>query len=104
VIRWTLWLALMAALAVVALVAPGRAQVPCVPREVMLRGLADQHGESRVGIGLAANGQVVEIWRNPDTGSWTITASTPAGVACMVASGEAFDDLDDPVPAAGEDG
>lgn len=58
---WTLWLALMAALA-------------------------------------------VEIWRNPDTGSWTITASTPAGIACMVASGEAFDDRDDPVPVIGEDG
>jgi hypothetical protein len=102
VIRCALWLALMAALAVVALVAPGQAQVPCAPRELMVRGLAEKHGEARVGIGLAANGQVVEIWRNPVTGTWTITASTPAGVMCMVASGEGFEDLLEPMPAAGE--
>ncbi|TCM88025.1 hypothetical protein [Rhodovulum steppense] len=65
----------------------------CAPREALIALLADRYGESRQALGLAANNAVVEIFANPETGSWTITGTLPSGVSCLIASGEAWQAL-----------
>lgn len=75
----------------------------CAPRPVVIERLADTYGETRQSIGLGAQGVVVEVFASHQTGSWTITATLPDGVTCLVASGEGFETLAEVLPAPGND-
>lgn len=93
------------ALAVLTLSGPALAQgmQNCAPRDTVISRLADRYGESRQSVGLAANNQMVEVFAAPDTGTWTITVTLPGGLTCLVASGQAFETLAEPLPAKGDD-
>lgn len=75
----------------------------CAPRDSVLDGLADRYGESRVGIGLAGNQGVMELFASDATGTWTITVTLPSGLTCLVASGVSFEMLAGPdiIPGKG---
>ena len=73
----------------------------CAPREQVLATLSDRYGESRRAIGLAANATVMELFAS-ETGSWTMTVTLPDGIVCLVASGEHFEAVQDPLPAKGD--
>lgn len=75
----------------------------CAPRDMVVEQLAAGFGESRQSIGLAAQGTVVEVFASPETGTWTITATNPQGITCLVASGHAFEAAADAPPAPGDD-
>jgi hypothetical protein len=75
----------------------------CAPREVVVTRLAEGYGETRQSIGLGANNAVVEVFASDETGSWTITVTSPGGVTCLVASGQAFEELVEALPAKGQD-
>lgn len=75
----------------------------CAPRPVVLDRLTRDFGEARRSIGVSANGSVLEMFAADETGTWTITVTTPTGMTCVVASGEAFEALVEAVPALGED-
>lgn len=81
---------------------PAMAEPTCAPRDVVLERLADTYGESRQAIGLAGPGRVVEVFASSQTGSWTITVTLPDGRTCLVASGIAYETVDEPAPARGE--
>ncbi|WP_028955929.1 hypothetical protein [Sulfitobacter sp. 20_GPM-1509m] len=66
------------------------------PRDDVVKRLAELFGESRQSIGVAANGVVVETFAS-ESGSWTITATMPDGLMCLVASGEWFEVLNEPL-------
>lgn len=78
------------------------AATQCGPRDQVLPALQQKYGEARTGMGLIGTAQVMEIFTNPETGSWTITASLPDGVTCLVASGEHYESVTDPLPAKGD--
>ena len=63
----------------------------CAERERVVERLSSTYGESRQTIGLAPNNSVVEMFASLETGTWTITVTNPAGVTCLVASGQAFE-------------
>lgn len=42
-------------------------------------------------MGLSASGALMELWANRETGTWTLTATNPAGLTCVIGSGDAFD-------------
>ena len=63
----------------------------CAERARVLERLASTYGESRQSIGLGANNAVIEVFASVETGTWTITVTTPAGQTCLVASGQAFE-------------
>ena len=67
-----------------------QAQGNCAPHDIVVERLADRYGETRQSIGLASNNTVVEVFASTDTGSWTITVTRPGGPTCLVASGQAF--------------
>ena len=82
---------------------PAEAQANCVPRRVMVEQLWDQYGETRRSIGLSGHSALVETFANDQSGSWTIVVTTPDGLTCLVASGQAFELLNDELPQAGDD-
>ena len=75
----------------------------CAPRQSVIEQLASGYGETRQSIGLGADGIVVEVFASTATGTWTITATLPNGLTCMVASGESFESLTEALPAPGKD-
>ena len=75
-----------------ALSLPAMAQVVCSERGKFLERLASGFEETPVAMGLASNGSVLEVLASDD-GTWTIIVTTPKGRSCVVASGEAWEDV-----------
>ena len=62
----------------------------CADRSSVLSELAGEYRESRQAMGLSGNSMIMELFASTDTGSWTITVTTPDGTTCLVASGGGF--------------
>lgn len=75
----------------------------CAPRDKVLDRLASGYGETRQSIGLGKNNAVIEVFASGETGTWTITVTSPNGQTCLVASGEAFETIAEALPAKGQD-
>lgn len=75
----------------------------CAPRDKVIDRLAAGYGETRQSIGLGKNNAVIEVFASDETGTWTITVTSPNGQTCLVASGEAFETMAEALPAKGED-
>jgi hypothetical protein len=71
---------------------------PCADHDTVMARLATGYGESRQSIGIGANNTVVEIYASLETGTWTITVTTPGGPTCLVASGFNFEHLSEALP------
>lgn len=77
------------------------AQANCHSHDLVVSRLAERYGESRQSIGLSADNAVVEVFASLETGTWTITVTRPGGPTCLVASGHAFQALDEELPVTG---
>ena len=44
---------------------------------------------------------MVEVYASSETGTWTIVVSNTAGLSCVVAAGEAFENLAEDLPPGG---
>lgn len=75
----------------------------CGPRIAVVERLAEGYGETRQSMGLGANNAVVEVFASEETGSWTITITRPGGLTCLVASGQAFEEVAEALPTRDED-
>ncbi|MEM7752029.1 MAG: hypothetical protein AAF230_01380 [Pseudomonadota bacterium] len=73
----------------------------CGNRELVVERLTTKYGESRQSIGMAPKGRVIEVFASHETGTWTITMTMPNGITCLVASGQSYETLDEPVAPAG---
>lgn len=73
---------------------------PCADRTQVLAHLNAIFGERAIGSGLADGGFVFELFASP-TGSWTVVATTPQGLSCFVASGQAWEPIPTPDVFAG---
>lgn len=62
-------------------------KMPCAARSDVVKMLREQFGETPVAHGLAHTGAVAEVFLGPK-GTWTIVATSPQGLSCMVGSGE----------------
>ena len=76
----------------------------CAPREAVAARLESTYGESRQSVGLGENGAMVETWASIDTGTWTITVTTPDMMTCLVASGQSWEELAEALPPQWDDG
>ncbi len=68
------------------------AQVACAERNQLIERLEKIHSEKRRAIALSASGGVLEVFTSP-TGGWTILLTQPNGRTCVVALGEAWENL-----------
>ena len=75
----------------------------CAPRAKVVERLASQYGETRRAAGLSAGNALVEVFASEMSGTWTITATAPGGLTCLVASGQAFEALAELLPEPGAD-
>lgn len=69
----------------------------CADHAQVVERLAERYGESRQSIGLSSDDAVVEVFASMDTGSWTITVTRPGGPTCLVAAGQAYEYLNEPL-------
>ena len=72
--------------------APAWAQTVCSQRTTFIQQLSGKYSESPVSMGLSSNGSVIEVLASA-TGSWTIIITNPNGLSCVVAHGEAWQDM-----------
>lgn len=91
-----------AALAVCGAAAEAQSLRQCGDRDRIVQQLAEGFGESRQSIGLGANNSVMEVFASAETGTWTITVTMPNGVTCLLASGQAFEALNERAAPASE--
>lgn len=61
----------------------------CGERDEFVQKLNKTYGERPSSAGLESEGNVFEVFRS-DEGSWTILATRPSGVSCIVAVGDAW--------------
>ncbi len=53
--------------------------------------LDSRFSESQVAIGLATNGQLLEVFSTGDGSTWTIVITKPDGMSCVLTTGEGWD-------------
>lgn len=71
--------------------------VNCAERALIVSRLAEHYGESRQSIGLSNDNTLVEVFASRDTGSWTIAITQPGGLTCLVAAGQAYQYVNEPL-------
>ncbi len=80
-----------------------QSQRNCGSSDVVVGQLAERYGETWQSVGIGSNNAMVEVFASNASGSWTILVTMPSGVACLVASGEAFEQVAEALPAEGND-
>ena len=68
------------------------AAVQCGPHDKIAEVLGTRFQETRQALGLTGNIAVVELYVS-ERGTWTLTTSDVAGLTCIVASGEDWQDF-----------
>lgn len=90
---------ILAALAVFfAMPAWAQSRQNCAPRAVVLERLASKYGETRQSIGMGSRGVVMELFASDETGTWTITVTTPDGLTCMIGAGNSYEEQNSEEP------
>ncbi|MFN3846710.1 MAG: hypothetical protein ACK4RZ_12960 [Paracoccaceae bacterium] len=79
----------------------GHAAQQCGKRDTVVTQLTERYGETRRGMGVAANNGVMEMFASDSSGSWTITVTMPDGMMCLVASGQGYETMREDLPAKG---
>ena len=75
-----------------ALAIPAAAQTICGDHDEIKAQLETQHAETLKSVGLAVNGNVIELYAAA-SGSWTMVLSRPDGTSCLINHGEAWQDV-----------
>ena len=74
---------------------PAQAQLMCGPHADVTGKLSALYDERQTAIGMARNGQLLEIFV-ADDGTWTILLSRPDGVTCLMISGDHWQETREP--------
>jgi len=92
-----LWLmaALGAAFCLLAFALAGdvEAQFACAKRASIAASLKNKHQEEPVGVGVASNGTVIEVFASV-SGSFTNVNTRPDGLSCLIAAGENWQEIE----------
>jgi hypothetical protein len=87
-------------LALAASLSSAEAAKVCGPRERIISELGGRFNESRKSLGLSGTAAVVELYVSVE-GSWSLVATNTKGIACLIATGEAWQDT--PRTVTGQD-
>ncbi|WP_299859954.1 hypothetical protein [uncultured Roseobacter sp.] len=80
-----------------ALAPPLAAQTACLPRSDLVNSLKSTYSEQMAGGGLQNASRLIEIWTSRRTGSFTIFITRPDGISCVVASGQDWYSVPQPI-------
>lgn len=73
----------------------------CGDRQKVIDSLLAKFSEEPVAIGVTSNGGVIEVLKAPDGQTWTILFTYPSGPSCLVASGNAWQELEAKIKGPG---
>ena len=65
----------------------------CAKRAELINHLASKFQEARVAIGVADNGNLMEVFTTKDGATWTIAMTTPSGMTCLIATGQNWESV-----------
>jgi hypothetical protein len=74
----------------------------CDTRDRVMALLADRYNETRIGVGIAGQSTVIELFAADTTGTWSITITLPDGQMCLMASGSNYEAVAEELPAKGD--
>lgn len=60
----------------------------CGPTPTVHRNLSEKYGERRISAGLDSRQIILELWANPQTGTFTVLATGPRGQSCILSEGQ----------------
>jgi len=83
-----------------ALSTSAQAQTLCVKRGEVAGKLKEKYKEAPVSMGLSNSGTIVEVFVS-EKGSFTIVMTHPNGLACLMAAGESWEQVDQDVMDTG---
>jgi len=69
---------------------PAKAQDAGMDRDLVINELRKIHAESTIGMGLASNGGVVELFTTMDGSTWTLILTMPDGKSRVIGGGESW--------------
>lgn len=73
--------------------AMAQAPAACLERSALLSHLARNYQEAPVAVGIADNGTLLEVFVSTHGETWTVAATLPNGMTCMIATGEMWQQL-----------
>jgi hypothetical protein len=79
----------------VSLAVPATAQSICAPHDHMSDRLRQEYGETRQAVAYGSQ-QLITVWANLETETWTITMTTPDGKTCVMGAGHNYTPLAEP--------
>jgi len=89
--------------ALLAAALPAAAEGPaCGTRAEIVQQLENRYAESRHGMGIASNDSVLEIFASDASGTFSVLVTLPSGQTCLIASGNDYQSLAEPLPAKGK--
>ena len=71
-----------------------QSNIICESRSTALKNIQGTKGEALVAYGLDVGGNLIELYRNPKTQSWTILVSFTKGISCLVGAGTKLEMLE----------
>jgi hypothetical protein len=71
---------------------PAKAQEQCAPRDKVVKVLNAKYQESQRALGLINEKAMMEVYISP-AGTWTMVVTNDAGLTCVLAAGEAWDEM-----------
>jgi hypothetical protein len=79
---------------------PGMAQqvsndvrVPCHRYDEIASQLGSRYREAPVSLGVQTNGNLLQVFASPESGTWTILSTSPTGMTCVIAAGKSWESL-----------
>lgn len=83
---------LIIATAITMLATSAAAQQVCGSRDKIVESLERKYHEQQIAFGVTGSGSVAEVFKSNE-GTWTLIHSYPSGTSCLVASGEAWQNI-----------
>jgi len=65
----------------------------CLPRSTLVADLESKYGEQLAGGGLQNPQQLLEVWTSPTSGSFTVFITRADGMACIMATGKHWEQV-----------
>ena len=91
-IRSLSFAAALAGAAIIAHAEPAAANSKCAPHDDIVKVLNKKYQETRHALAIVSATAVMEIFLSPE-GTWTMLVTNTQGIACITASGEAWQDV-----------
>ncbi len=69
------------------------APASCATHAEVAKRLDSRYAEAPVGMGLASNGGVIEVFSARDGATWTLVITMPNGTSCALVAGQAWETM-----------